>query len=706
MDQHRKFAKDRRATRSGLVQIVMSATKSWIKLLSLLLADNTTSPIDDMIRDLCMAKLLSNNAKIPKINKPKILINHSCKWIGNLNFGKIFNNELCKSKWPQDKNEKFLKPMTIYKYDKKTSTLFFNYRQTLENLNVSSWSNNKPDCQCSTSTFKDNHHEHVVTGNLNVIPDNDVRKILKMGTNFRTPKRRIKAKIIRQLEESLDNYVAKIAKADEGVHRYDNWKNTIINLVQNKLDSTDDVFVDNSYLISDSMKARILELQEKFVFTCIDKASKNYAVICKRFYIDTLLKEVGYGNNGNATYEEIDRRPADIINQLKRDVLKFGGKINDDMLMLPFIQITPKMHKNPIGFRTIISSKKCVTKELSKNIGKCLRLILGNLDKYCNTIAKATRVQPNWIIHNNKPITDTLAELGKCRKIKSVATFDFEQLYTNLKLEDIKVAMEDVIRIGIGYKRRFIKITNFRAFWSTSKLDKLTVSEEELTSMIDFLINNSYFILGDKIYRQKIGIPMGTDCAPFIANLFLFRHEFRYTMQLLKDGNYKDALKLTRVYRYIDDITVINDQNYLQENYKNIYPTSLNLKKVNVDNRGADILDISVKIDQNFTCLTSVYDKRDDFDFDIINFPDLRSNINQKMAYNVYKEEIRRYIKICNNSESLVDKCIQLENNLLKKEYSKRILFDNLANVINNTDMISKYGITATTFLFNYSLIT
>ena len=199
------------------------------------------------------------------------------------------------------------------------------YRQTLENLNVSSWSNNKPDCQCSTSTFKDNHHEHVVTGNLNVIPDNDVRKILKMGTNFRTPKRRIKAKIISQLEESLDSYVAKIAKADEDVHRYDNWKNTIINLVQHKLNSTDDVFVDNSYLISDSMKARILELQEKFVFTCIDKASKNYAVICKRFYIDTLLKEVGYGNHGNATYEEIDRRPTDIINQLKRDVLKFWG---------------------------------------------------------------------------------------------------------------------------------------------------------------------------------------------------------------------------------------------------------------------------------------------------------------------------------------------------------------------------------------------
>ena len=100
---------------------------------------------------------------------------------------------------------------------------------------------------------------------------------------------------------------------------------------------------------------------------------------------------------------------------------------------------------------------------------------------------------------------------------------------------------------------------------------------------------------------------------------------------------------------------------------------------------------------------TSVYDKRDDFDFKIINFPDLRSNVNQKMAYNVYKEEIRRYIRICNNHYTLMDKCLLLEKSLLQKGYSKIKIFDNFTNVIKNANVYTKYGVDADTILFEYS---
>ena len=186
--------------------------------------------------------------------------------------------------------------------------------------------------------------------------------------------------------------------------------------------------------------------------------------------------------------------------------------------------------------------------------------------------------------------------------MKSVATYDFEKLYTNLDIEDIAEALSEVIKIGFGYRSRFIKITNFNAFWSTSKVDQSTISVEELTDMLNFLINNSFFIMGNSVFRQKIGIPMGTDCAPFIANLFLFRYEFNYMMKLLKDKNYKEALKLRYVFRYIDDITIFNDENYLGENYLNIYPNSLNLKKVNTNDDKADVLDISLHIYHNNSC--------------------------------------------------------------------------------------------------------
>ena len=47
-------------------------------------------------------------------------------------------------------------------------------------------------------------------------------------------------------------------------------------------------------------------------------------------------------------------------------------------------------------------------------------------------------------------------------------------------------------------------------------------TEEVLVTYVEYLINNIYVNIGNRIYRQCVGIPMGTDCAPLLANLFLF----------------------------------------------------------------------------------------------------------------------------------------------------------------------------------------
>ena len=55
--------------------------------------------------------------------------------------------------------------------------------------------------------------------------------------------------------------------------------------------------------------------------------------------------------------------------------------------------------------------------------------------------------------------------------------------------------------------------------------------------MIEWLIDNTYVTVGNQVLRQTVGIPMGTDCAPFLANLFLFAYEFRYLNNLLTRKN-------------------------------------------------------------------------------------------------------------------------------------------------------------------------
>ena len=63
-----------------------------------------------------------------------------------------------------------------------------------------------------------------------------------------------------------------------------------------------------------------------------------------------------------------------------------------------------------------------------------------------------------------------------------------------------------------------------------------SLTEEKLISYVEYLIDNIYVNVGNEVYRQCVGIPMGTDCAPLLANLFLFFYEYRYMKGLIKNN--------------------------------------------------------------------------------------------------------------------------------------------------------------------------
>ena len=55
---------------------------------------------------------------------------------------------------------------------------------------------------------------------------------------------------------------------------------------------------------------------------------------------------------------------------------------------------------------------------------------------------------------------------------------------------------------------------------------------------MNWLIDNIYVTFGDQCFRQVIGIPMGTDCAPFLANLFLYSYEYKWIVKQKKLKNW------------------------------------------------------------------------------------------------------------------------------------------------------------------------
>ena len=165
---------------------------------------------------------------------------------------------------------------------------------------------------------------------------------------------------------------------------------------------------------------------------------------------------------------------------------------------------------------------------------------------------------------------------------------------------------------------------------------------------------------------------MGTDCAPFIANLFLHYYELKYITDNKNSLIIRNNLKFA--YRYIDDLTLINDNNFFEDNYKNIYPPFLELKKVNlIDNQNADVLDISVNITNNFFN-TSLFDKRITFPFNCIQFPHYTSCLANKVFQNIIYTEINRQTHITNNNKHLQTNLSTLISSLLIRKFPKFII--------------------------------
>ena len=115
---------------------------------------------------------------------------------------------------------------------------------------------------------------------------------------------------------------------------------------------------------------------------------------------------------------------------------------------------------------------------------------------------------------------------------------------------------------------------------------------------------------------------MGTNCAPLVADFFLFCYERDFMMSLSDDkqADVIDALNTT--FRYLDDI--LNNNNvYFDNMVSQIYPSELQLNKANTSDTKAAFLELHLSISYDIVS-TKIYDKRDDFDFEIVNFPIFR----------------------------------------------------------------------------------
>ena len=161
-----------------------------------------------------------------------------------------------------------------------------------------------------------------------------------------------------------------------------------------------------------------------------------------------------------------------------------------------------------------------------------------------------------------------------------------------------------------------------------------------------YLLDN-IFRLGTRLYRQTIGIPMGTNCTPLVADLFLFCYERDFIKFLSRDNQADIVEAFNSTSKYLNDLLNI-DNIYFDQMVDRIYPTELQLNRANSSDTEAPFLDLNLCI-SNGTVSTKIYDKRDDFDFDIVNFPFLGGNVPRHTSYGLYISKFIRFARAFSN---------------------------------------------------------
>jgi hypothetical protein len=160
--------------------------------------------------------------------------------------------------------------------------------------------------------------------------------------------------------------------------------------------------------------------------------------------------------------------------------------------------------------------------------------------------------------------------------------------------------------------------------------------------MLEFLIDSIFVSFGGALFQQVVGIPIVTNCASLLADLFLYSYESEFLQNLVKDKKIHEARVFNFTYRYIDDVLSINNSRFAQL-LPLIYPPELEMKETT---DYTSFLDLYLEFYDSGKLSTKIYDKRDDFNFKIINFPNMCSNIPVSPAYGVYISQLIRYARV------------------------------------------------------------
>ena len=278
----------------------------------------------------------------------------------------------------------------------------------------------------------------------------------------------------------------------------------------------------------------------------------------------------------------------------------------------------PKIHKEDVPLRPIVSSIGSVTYGVAKELSRILKPLFGNSIHHVNSSKEFA-----------EEIRNIKLERGEC-----LTSFDVTAFNTSIPVVD---AIEVI-------KRRLDQDTELprRTTWSPDNILKL----------LEFCLVNTYFLFDGQFFEQTKGAAMGSPVSPIVANIY---------MEAFEDRAINTALHPPKIWkRYVDDTFVIQQESQKEEFFQNINQVDTSIK-FTMEEAGPDgsipFLDLLITPKADGTLTTKVYRKPTHID----QYLQWDSNHNLASKYSVINTLTHRARTLCSTPESINQELEHLE---------------------------------------------
>ena len=569
------------------------------------------------------------------------------------------------------------------------SSLVYNFSRVASTLQSGS-SDNCPCRNLFPAKFR-KLRNCVYTGDLSVVRYTKLRSILAYGANFRT--KVLQPNMVEAIGRAIESFASKQSEA-EGIDSslFKPWVDEVLRIVRNRLPEAA-----SAHGVSWCKRSRkyLKFLQRYLVLVPTDKAFNNASFICKNLYVDILKEEL----ESSGAYEVSQRSKEQLIMAHKRFLKPrnlFGHK------KLGHIYALPKMHKAAPKSRFIAALFKCLTTKLSVVLTSFLNRVLNTLRDKDNAYIRSTGIRRFFVVNGYEEVADFLhrTSRGSHDSTRKLYTGDFSTMYTTIPHKDLinklRLCLEEAwnwvaTQNDVDVSKVRLMLTGSKCEWvfrSARSKDvhengRRVLSMAALMELLQFLVYNTFVINGDVIRKQVIGIPMGTNCAPLLANLYLYAYESTFIDRLSRAKGSAAARSFHMTFRLIDDVLSVDNpllDDYInypalngdQKNVGGIYPSVLTLNDTSLEDR-VQFLGMEIKYSDG-SLLLDVFDKKKEFPFEVIRYPHLDSVIPTSIPYGVFTGLLYRRYRICNRKSVFLNRCVELAMILLNKGCTKRRL--------------------------------